>query len=508
MKRKTIVFKLWIAMLGLITAVLIFSALIQAGILQKIYLDQQSARIIESGLNLAGEIDISDKLQLNRLVENTSDNLGASVLVVDSRGEIMAWKRAEGAPGMGMGMGMGHGAGMGMGYGMQQKMNAGKPFTSADVSKVLAGEQLVRREYNPYFKTDVMQVGVPAEKEGKIVGAVMIQTPLAPIVNNLRALQQAGLYALALGGLAATLLALLLARSIVEPLLKMNRAARSMAEGDYDIQVPVKSNDEMGILGESINLLSAKLKEKISQLERIDNTRREFVASVSHELRTPLTIIQGYTEALVDGMDRDQAQKEQYLNNILVETTRLKRLVEDLLNLGRMEDGRVSMEVKEVDMLTVMRRVLDRFKSLASEKDQKLFVEATAENYMAKANEDKMEQVIINLVNNALNFTPAGGVVGAKIDKSGDQIRISIRDSGPGIPETEQSLVWERFYKSDPSRNREQSGSGLGLAIVRGIVELHGGKVGVQSVPGKGSTFWFTVPAVDTSSYVDGSHSS
>ncbi|GBF34989.1 osmosensitive K+ channel histidine kinase KdpD [Desulfocucumis palustris] len=500
MKRKTILFKLWLAMLVLITAVLVFSGLIQAGILQKIYLEQQSGRIIESGLKLAGSMDISDKPQLNSLAENTADTLGASVLVVNSQGEIIVWKRSEGAPGMGMGMGMGHGAGMGMGmgmgYGMQQKINAGMPFTSADVSKVLAGEQLVRREYNPYFKTDIMQVGIPAEKNGRILGAVMIQTPLAPIVNNLRALQQSSLYALALGGLAAVLLALLLARGIVQPLLKMNRAARSMAEGDYDIQVPVESKDEIGILGESINLLSAKLKEKISQLEKMDNTRREFVASVSHELRTPLTIIQGYTEALVDGMDRDQAQKEQYLSNILEETNRLKRLVDDLLNLGRMEAGRVTIEVKEVDMLAVVRRVMERFESPALEKGRKLLVEATGGSYMAKVNEDKMEQVIINLVDNALRFTPPGGAVNAIIDRTGSQIRISVKDSGSGIPEREQPLVWDRFYKSDPSRSRGQSGSGLGLAIVRGIVELHGGQVGVQSRPDEGATFWFTVPAV------------
>jgi signal transduction histidine kinase len=500
MKVKGIVFKLWLAMLALVVVVLLLAGLIQAGIIQKIILGQQSDRIINEGKKLADHLDIiSDGSQMQEQVDDLAGYLGASVLVVDRGGEILAWNLPAGwgfgmGRGAGMGMGMGRGAGTGIGMGMTEKHNAGRPFDARDVAGVLAGGQLARKEYNSYFKTDIMQVGIPVLSSGKVTGGVMIQAPLAPIVSDIRALQQSALYALILGGLIATLLAFLLARNIVRPLLTMNRVARAMAEGDYGLQAPLKSSDEIGLLAESLNVLSLRLKEKIAELDRLDNTRREFVASVSHELRTPLTIIQGYTEALVDGMGRDQTQREQYLNNIHEETLRLKRLVEDLLNIRSMEAGGIGVELKDTDMLPVIKRVLGRFNNQAGEKGQILILENPGGPAHARLDEDKIEQVIINLVDNALRFTPPGGEVAVSAVSEGDRLRVSVRDSGPGIPPCELPLVWERFYKTDRSRRRETSGSGLGLAIVRGIVELHGGDVGIDSLPGKGSTFWFTIP--------------
>ncbi len=494
MKIRGIVRKLWLAMLGLVVGVLLLAGLIQAGIIQDIYLGQQSDKIINEGKKLAAQLDMKgDVLQMQRQADDLANYLGASVLVVDKEGEIMAWNRPAGG-GQGMGMGMGRGAGHGMGMGRIGNYNGGKPFDATDVAKVLAGGQLVRKEYNPYFKTDVMQVGIPVMSAGAVAGAVMIQAPLAPIVNNIRALQQAALYALVLGVLIATVLAFLLARNIVRPLLTMNRVARAMAEGDYGVQAPVKSADEMGLLAESLNVLSTRLREKIDELERLDNTRREFVASVSHELRTPLTIIQGYTEALADGLGKDQSQRELYLHNIIEETLRLRRLVDELLSLRRMEAGGVRADLKDTDMLPVIRRVLERFTNCSAEKGQTIVFNNSGSPVPARADEDRIEQVIINLVDNALRFTPPGGEVTVSVAGEGDMLKVSVRDTGSGISVEEQPLVWERFYKADPSRSRDISGSGLGLAIVRGIVEMHGGKVGIDSVPGKGSTFWFTIP--------------
>lgn len=500
MKIRGIVFKLWLAMLGLVVAVLLLSGLIQAGIIQKIYLGQQSDKIINEGKKLAGQLDLQgDVQQMQRQVDVLANYLGASVLVVDKEGETLAWNRPAGGGqgmGIGMGMGMGHGAGMGMGMGMgrSERLNGARPFAAGDVGKVLAGGQLERKEYNPYFKTEVMQVGIPINVNGAVGGAVMIQAPLAPIVNNIRALQQSALYALALGVLIATLLAFLLARNIVRPLLTMNRAARAMAEGDYGAQLPVKSTDEMGVLAESLSVLSTRLREKIYELDRLDKTRREFVASVSHELRTPLTIIQGYTEALADGLGKDQAQREQYLHNIIEETLRLKRLVEELLNIGRMEAGGIRADMKDADLLPVVRRVLERFAGRSREKGQNIVLTNSGSSIPARMDEDKIEQVLINLMDNALRYTPPGGEIYVSIGGKGDMLKVSVRDTGSGIPVEEQPLVWERFYKADPSRSRELSGSGLGLAIVRGIIEMHGGEVGIDSTPGKGSTFWFTIP--------------
>ena len=221
MKVQGIVFKLWLSMLGLVVMVLLLAGLIQAGIIQKTYLGQQSDKIINEGKKLAGHLDmISDRSQMQKQADDLADYLGASVLVADKGGETLVWSRpAGGSSGMGLGrragLGMGPGREAGMGPGMAEKHNAGRPFDARDVAGVLAGGQLARKEYNPYFKTDVMQVGIPVLSGGKVIGAVMIQAPLAPIVSDIRALQQSALYVLILGGLIATLLAFLLARNIV-----------------------------------------------------------------------------------------------------------------------------------------------------------------------------------------------------------------------------------------------------------------------------------------------------
>lgn len=486
MKVRGIVVKLWLSMLGLVVVVLGLSTLIQAGLLQRIYFDQQSTRIVEGGKQLAAEIDpYGDITELNRQVSALANYSGASVLVVNDRGSVLAWS----GPGMGMGRGMGRGR-MGI-------MHGGVPFTAETIKEVLQGNGVVRREHNPYFQLEVIQVGIPVEKNGQVSGAVMIQAPVAPMVNNLLALHHAGFYALILGALAATILALILARNIVGPVLKMNRVAKAMAEGDYGSQVPVQSGDELGMLANSLNKLSARLKQKIDELNRLDSTRREFVASVSHELRTPLTIMQGYTEALIDGMARDKSQRDQYLQNILEETLRLRRLVEDLLNLRRMEIGQVSVSIKKADIREICRRVVARFNGIVEGRGQKLILDVSETELNAMADEDKLEQVLINLVDNALRYTQAGGEVGVRASREGSFIKVMISDRGPGVPEEEQALVWERFYKADRSRSRNLSGSGLGLAIARAIIELHGGEVGVSSTPGKGATFWFKIPVIE-----------
>jgi len=477
--------KIWIAMFVLVVLVLGISAIFQSEMIEKIYISQQSDRILEIGQDFAGEMEMrGDRLDIDRNVSALAGALNASVLVIDSRAVIVSWSANRGMGGMGR-RGMMGGRAQGMAF----------PFDEWDVKEVLGGKTVVRKGNSQLWGFDVIGVAIPVFSGNKVEGAVMIHSPLAPIQANLRAIHEAVLYSFLFGIVAATLLAFVFSRKVSGPILKINNVARAMAGGDYSQKIPTKSGDELGVLAGSINELSEQIKEKILTIEKIDSTRRGFVASISHELRTPLTIMQGYTEALMDGMAQDDLQREKYLMNIYEETIRLRRLVDDLLDLRRLETGTISINLDRADLSDIIQSVSNLFSETFSQRDVSISINIPQVRLIARGDPDRLKQVVINLVDNAVRFSPDGGTVDVKGEEVYGHIRVSVRDQGPGVREEEMQLIWERFYKSDNSRTRRNSGSGLGLAIARQIIEMHGGQVGIESAPGKGSTFWFTVEA-------------
>lgn len=237
---------------------------------------------------------------------------------------------------------------------------------------------------------------------------------------------------------------------------------------------------------------------------RLEEMRREFVANVSHELRTPLTYLQGYTEAILDGLAADPAEEKKYLKIILDETLRLRRLVSDLLDLSRIEAGQLALEKGEVNLAELCSEVAEKVRPLAEEKGIRLELDIPAALPAAWGNADRLQQVLINLLDNALRHTGAGGKVAVTAKVQGEELVVSVHDTGPGIPPEDLPYIFERFYKVEKARTRTTAGTGIGLAIVKGLVEAHGGRVWVESTPGKGSVFTFTVPAAGRNSGADG----
>ncbi|SHF59497.1 HAMP domain-containing protein [Desulfofundulus australicus DSM 11792] len=523
MKLRGIVGKLWLAMLALVVGVLGLSALIQAGILEKIYYQQQVSRLVEQGERLAGLlVEQQDPYLAARQVDLLARLMNASVMVVDPRGYVEHWQAMgmgkmmphmggppwsrgnqgweaprRGRTGSGQAFNPGPDPGAGNGaycsYGEEGSLAAMMPFDREQIQQVLAGEKVVRREYNPFFNTDVVVAGIPLVRDDQFLGALFIHAPVAPLAANLKALQQSSLYALVLGAVMATLLGLFLSRTLAGPLVEMDRVARAMARGDFARQVTVRSRDEIGDLARSLNTLSRELQEKISALQKIDAARREFVANVSHELRTPLTIIQGYTEAILDGLARDEGQRREYMQNILEEILRLRRLVDDLLDLRRMESGQFTLRKQPVDMGALVHQVVERFAGVAGERGIHLEVQLPDDLPPVCGDGDRLAQVLYNLIDNALRVTPAGGRVEVAARQGAGRVEVAVKDTGPGIPAHEIPLIWERFYKGDPSRRRAGGGSGLGLAIARQIIDLHGGEIKVESEPGRGAVFTITL---------------
>lgn len=237
---------------------------------------------------------------------------------------------------------------------------------------------------------------------------------------------------------------------------------------------------------------------------RLEEMRREFVANVSHELRTPLTYLQGYTEAILDGLAADPAEEKKYLKIILDETLRLRRLVSDLLDLSRIEAGQLALEKGEVNVAELCREVAEKVRPLAEEKGIRLELDIPAALPAAWGNADRLQQVLINLLDNALRHTRAGGKVAVTAKVQGEELAVSVHDTGPGIPPEDLPYIFERFYKVEKARTRTTAGTGIGLAIVKGLVEAHGGRVWVESTPGKGSVFTFTIPTAGRNSGADG----
>ncbi|MBE0465873.1 MAG: HAMP domain-containing protein [Candidatus Desulforudis sp.] len=235
--------------------------------------------------------------------------------------------------------------------------------------------------------------------------------------------------------------------------------------------------------------------QDITALRELERMRRDFVANVSHELRTPLTAVQGIVEGLIDGVISEDDARERYLQVAHRETLRMNRLVQDLLDLAALEAGRTDWELHAVDIGDVLTRVETRLQANLAEKELTERSELPANLPPLLANENRLEQVLTNLIENAVRFSPPGGeILVTALKRPENRVTVAVQDRGPGIPPADLPHLWDRFYRVEKSRARDLGGTGLGLAIVKQIVEAQGGEVGVESTPGEGATFWFTLP--------------
>lgn len=231
-----------------------------------------------------------------------------------------------------------------------------------------------------------------------------------------------------------------------------------------------------------------------TRLRALENARRDFVANVSHELRTPLSLIRGYVETLMEG-PFDQATTTRFLRTIHKHTQRLVFLIEDLLTISRLESGAQRLDARRLEVRNLVQQALEDLRQLATERRVTLRNEVPA-GLELEADPERLLQVFLNLVDNAIKYgRPGGRVLVGGVSRDDDQVELWVSDDGPGIPSEARERVFERFYRVDKARSREQGGTGLGLAIVKHIVQSHGGEVGVESELGRGTTFRLRLPA-------------
>jgi two-component system, OmpR family, sensor histidine kinase ResE len=234
----------------------------------------------------------------------------------------------------------------------------------------------------------------------------------------------------------------------------------------------------------------------VTEERKLDRLRKDFIANVSHELRTPLSMMQGYAEALQDEFGDDPVQRKELADIIHDETLRMKRLVNDLLDLAQLESGQFQMNFESLDLTGIVRRVARKFQALAGDRDIQLLVQVPEEPVYVQADADRMEQVFTNLMDNAIRHTGPRGTVTIALSGGEGHVQVRVSDTGSGIPEEDIPYIWERFYKADKARTRGSSGTGLGLAITRQIVLEHRGDIVVNSTVGVGTTFIVSLPCV------------
>jgi signal transduction histidine kinase len=300
------------------------------------------------------------------------------------------------------------------------------------------------------------------------------------------------LWQLALAGAAAAAIALAmarwLARGMTQPLRDMARAARRMETGDYSQHVHTVSRDEVGQLATAFNNMSA-------ELETLERLRRELVANVSHELRTPISALRAHLENLLDGVERPDPETLQVM---LSQSERLGRLVGQLLELSRIESGELRLDRTPVPLPSLVREVLSEIEVARADRGVVVSDAVPDDLPPVLVDRERVHQVLFNLLDNALRYTPPGGEVTVEAHRINGSCEIAVIDTGQGIAPEHLPRLFERFYRADAARSRGDGGTGIGLAIARSVVEAHGGHIRAESRVGRGSVFTFDLPVAET----------
>ncbi|ABR49346.1 integral membrane sensor signal transduction histidine kinase [Alkaliphilus metalliredigens QYMF] len=360
-----------------------------------------------------------------------------------------------------------------------------------------------RRGQTQYYKIsghssqiELLAVLVPIDNK-----IYFFQTPLQPIEEAVAISQQFTLYLLLVALIVAVILSWFFSKTITKPLVGLNEVAKEMSQLNFQVRWNGNRGDEIGQLGETLNFLTEKLKTTIEALQKelqneknLEKMRKEFVARVSHELQTPISLIKGYTEALEDGMATNEKEREEYFTIIEDEINKMSNLVRDLLDLGQLESGNFKVNVEQLDIGVMVQRSLWKFELFKKEKNLRFQVDTSMESCEVLGDEYRIEQVLTNLLQNAVNHTESGGLISVSIQEEKENIKISVYNEGNPISEEERMSIWESFYKG----SEEKKGTGLGLAIVKNVLELHGSQYGVENHE-EGIMFFFTLKKVSYS---------
>lgn len=488
-KNYGIAFKLWVSIIAMTLALLIFTLIFQTVFLNDFYYEQEKAQLESDCIRLANYVARGQNFTIPYY--SVMRRVNDIIIITDKNGEITYIEGTN-----------------------QYKL--GNVFGKKYLGKILKGEtvheqnKMIRNPYSVWPKEmDTLLVGVPVKqpvsyaqeskqlrneyevlessKGHEIIAAVYIITTLEYMQTTIAAIRNQFLYIFVVAIILASAISYFLSQSFSHPLKLINNAALEISKGNYDTKIDLHSSREIKELGNTMNNLAR-------QLSRVEQIRREFIANVSHEIRTPLSYLQGYSEVLLDGLVESEEDRKKYLSIILDESVRLKKMVDEILQLSQIEEGQIQLKLAPFSMDSLIRTIVDKILPYASQRNIDIsFTNMSQEELICIADENRIKQVLINLIYNAIKYSDDGDKILIKSHRQEDRIYVCVEDFGEGIPEEDLPFIWDRFYTID--KKQLGSSTGLGLSIVKNIINAHGCEVTVKSVYGEGSEFCFYLPA-------------
>ena len=350
--------------------------------------------------------------------------------------------------------------------------------------KITKGFTQTGNFYNMFAGT-MISIGIPIYVGEQQKGYLILHTSMEELdnlQNNMLSIMYMPFFVILL---MIVLVLAYLSKTIIRPISKLNTAAREYAKGNFEKKTGVKRKDEIGELSDSLEYMAG-------ELSKLDEYRKNFIANISHDFRSPLTSIKGYLEAMLDGtIPPDKYNR--YLNIVLNEAKRLTKLTTSLLELNDFDTYGPILKKQNFDIVDVVRETRNTLEVVFEKKQIDFQIKCPAEDTVVYADKMKIGQVVHNLIDNAIKFSPKKGKIVVTIYDKNGKIFLSVKDQGPGIEKDKQKRVWDRFYKTDSSRGKDKQGTGLGLAITKEIIKAHGENINLISTEGAGSEFVFSL---------------
>lgn len=480
--RKSIGVKLFIGITCFALIIVGLSWILNTEYMEKYYVDKKKENLIK----YAQEIRITYKEDKENLYDNIArieNRIGGNIIIV-TVDEKEQYNQSFGHRGKN-------------GFG---KMGQSVPLTKDSLYRVLTGERVLEIFQQPKWKVNILVHAVLLEDNNILV----LQTSIASIQESVKIAKDFYIYIGIISLIIGTIIAFLFSRRFTKPIIELNSVAKGMAKLDFSKKYKIQSKDEIGELGETINYLSdqlditiselneanKKLREDIEKEREIDRMRKEFISNVSHELKTPIALIQGYAEGLNDNVAEDIESRNFYCEVIMDEAYKMGKLVKDLLTLSQIESGNKKLQIEIFDIGSLSEKVYNKYIPIFKDKNIDAILEKSGKIFEVKGDLSKIEQVLVNFINNAINHIDGSRKINIRIKEYDEKIRVGVYNTGKNIPKEEIERIWDSFYKIDKARSREYGGTGLGLSIVKGILKLHNTLSGVLNRD-EGVEFWF-----------------
>lgn len=464
MRRNRIGMKLGLVIASIVFVVLLFLGVSLYQMFSNFYHAEMRTEVTELTSHFRTMAETTDSSSMEEMIRTFADFSNVSMFYINAAGEVTLHSG-------------GHSA-------------ADRSFIrTEDVQQIFAGKS-IHLEHEDPLGNRYMVIGQPIYQDNQISSAIYVMASMQSMdsslitVRNLLLLSGVGAFLLAIG--ITWIMALLFAR----PLIMMQQATKKIAIGELETRLDIHSKDEIGDLAAAINNLAV-------DLQRYRDTRQEFFAAISHELRTPITYVEGYAKVVKNRLYETEEEKDRYLDIIYQEGVRIQHLVNDLFELAKMEEGKISLSMEWVDLKDVVDQAVQTVSLQAKEKGIELIVHPVASVPVIRGDGRRMEQIVRNLLENAVRYTEEGRIE-VHLRSTRGTLSLSIEDTGIGIPEDELPYIFERFYRVEKSRSRKTGGTGLGLSIVKKLVELQGGSIQVSSQKDAGTRFTvtFTLPTM------------